>query len=283
MVRPMRTVLPEVPESCFLVEPMARGTCPVLAWAAREIAAVDPEAVLVSLHSDHLIRPMSGFAETVQAAIGLAREDGLLVTLGVVPDRIETGFGHIQLGNPIPRPGGIEAFRVAAFHEKPSAAVAKRYVRRGFLWNSGIFVWKASVFLEELARRTPEVAGPLTATAGEPPASFFERVPNCVIDTALLERSERVGCVKAQFAWDDVGSWEALARVRDPDAAGNVVQGPGTVVDGKGNIVFAEGGRVVVYGAEHLVVVRTGEVTLVATREHAADLKSLLRTLGEET
>lgn len=283
LAAPFRAALPSLPSSSYLVEPAARGTCPVLAWAAWEVARVDPDAVLVSLHSDHLIRPLEAFQDTVRAAAHLARTEDLLLTIGVRPDRVETGYGHIQPGAPLPSTPGSEAFRVAAFHEKPDAETARRYVDDGYLWNSGIFVWKAGVFLDEVRRHAPEVAACFPILEADGPEAFFREVPVCVVDTAVMERSDRVGCVKATFAWDDVGSWEALARTRDPDGAGNVAVGAGRFVASSGNVVFSEGGEVILFGVEDLVVVRTADRTLVLPRSRAADLKSLLKEMGEST
>jgi len=275
------TVLPDLPATSYLTEPRARGTCPVLTWAAWEVARTSPDAVLVSLHADHVIRPLHAFLDTVRAAVHLASTEDLLVTIGVVPDRVETGYGHIQPGPALEAPKGTTAFRVATFREKPDADTARRYVEAGYLWNSGIFVWKASVFLEEVRRHAPEVAGCLPVLEREGPEAFFRTVPVCVVDKAVMERSDRVGCVRATFAWDDVGSWEALVRTSEADGAGNVVIGDGSAVDASGNVVFAEGGRVVLYGVRDLVVVRTADTTLVLPRARAADLKALLKELGE--
>jgi mannose-1-phosphate guanylyltransferase len=278
---PFRAVLPDLSSAAYLVEPEARGTCPVLAWAAWELGRLDPEAVLVSLHSDHLIRPVEAFRDTVEAAAVVARTQNMLVTMGIRPDRVETGYGHIQPGDEVAAPEGARAFRVAAFHEKPDAGTARTYVDAGYLWNSGIFVWKASVFLDEVRRHAPEVAACLPLLETEGPEAFFASVPVCVVDTAVLERSDRVACVRATFAWDDVGSWEALARTRDADAEGNVILGDGSAVEGGGNVIFADGGRVVVFGVDNLVVVRSGDTTLVLPRGRAADLKKLLKRLEE--
>lgn len=283
LVGPFRAAMPDLPGESYLVEPQARGTCPVLAWAAWEIARRDPEAVLVSLHADHAIHPPSAFRDTVRAAARLAQEENLLLTVGVRPDRVETGFGHIQPGDALSSAGPGRAFRVRAFHEKPDADTARRYVADGYLWNSGIFIWKAATFLEEVERHAPEVAEHLPVLASDGPDAFFRSVPVCVVDRAVMERSDRVGCVEASFEWDDVGSWEALARTRAGDQAGNVVVGEGTVVDGSGNIVFAEDGRIVLFGIDDAVVVHSGGRTLVLPRARAAELKSLLRTLGEAT
>lgn len=281
LAAPFRRALPDLPEASYMLEPQARGTCPVLAWAAWEVARRDPEAVLVSLHSDHLIRPLSAFLDTVRGAARLARAERLLVTVGVRPDRVETGYGHIQPGPALPAPGGLEAFRVAAFHEKPDADTAERYLEAGYLWNSGIFAWKASVFLEEVVRHAPEVAARLPVLERDGAEAFFAAVPVCVVDTAVMERSDRVACVRATFEWDDVGSWEALSRTRAPDAAGNVVVGAGRMVDASGNVVFADDGDVVLFGVNDLVVVRSGGTTLVLPRARAGDLKSVLGRIGE--
>lgn len=255
----------------------------MLAWAARRLVELDPDAVMVSLHADHLIEPLEAFRETVDAAVTVAARDNLLVCVGVVPDRVETGYGHVEPGEPIDVAGGARAYRVRAFHEKPDRETAQRYVDAGYLWNTGIFVWKASVLLEEIERHAPEIAEhlPLLDQSAE---AFFDAVPVSVIDRAVMERSERAATVAATFTWDDVGSWEALSRTRQRDREDNVAVGDARLVEAHGNVVFAEEGSVVIFGADDLVVVRTGETTLVLPRDRAADLKSLLSELeGERT
>jgi mannose-1-phosphate guanylyltransferase len=278
----IRRVLPDLPEQSYLVEPRARGTCPALAWAASEIQRLDPGAVMVSLHADHLVRPQPEFRRTIDAAARLALGESLLVTLGVAPDRVETGFGHVRLGEAIECAPGIEAFRVAGFHEKPDAESARAYMTEGCLWNTGIFAWRPEVFLEELRSHAPDVAEHLLRAGPGGVEAFFDAVPSCAVDQAVLERSRRIACVRATFSWDDVGSWEALSRIRLSDDAGNVLEGPGSrVVDGHGNIVVAEEGRLVLFGTDDLVVVRSGETTLVTPRARAGELKALLKALGE--
>jgi mannose-1-phosphate guanylyltransferase len=278
LARPFATALKGFPTDGYWIEPRARGTAPVLAWAAQKLAALDPEAVMVSLHADHLIRPLDAFEKSVAAAVRVARKDGALVCLGVPPDRIETGYGHVEPGAPIDTGGDIEASRVRAFHEKPDPATAKRYVDQGYLWNTGIFVWKASVLLEEMTRHAPEVA-PYLPLIEKGDKAFFDAVPVSVIDRAVMERSDRVATVRATFTWDDVGSWEALARSRPADADGNVAVGPAQAVDSHDNVVYAEQGEVVLFGVRDLVVVRTAGKTLVLPRDRAADLKTLVTEL----
>lgn len=280
LVAPFRSVVDRLPDTSYWVEPRARGTAPVLAWAAYKLLRLDPEAVMVSLHADHLIRPIEAFQETVATAVEVARRDELLISIGVEPARIETGYGHVEPGAPLADAGAARAYRVRAFHEKPDADTARRYVDEGYLWNTGIFVWKASVLLEEIELHAPAVSECLPLIE-QGDAVFFDAVPVGVIDRTVMERSERVGTVAATFSWDDVGSWEALSRTRPADASGNVVLGAGRAVHASGNIVFSEGGSVVLFGTQDLIVVRTEETTLVLPRSRAADLKELLAELEE--
>jgi mannose-1-phosphate guanylyltransferase len=277
---PFQEAMRDVPGDAYWVEPRARGTGPVLAWAARRLVELDPDAVMVSLHADHLIEPLEAYRETVDAAVLVAARDEMLVCVGVPPNRVETGYGHVEPGEPIDIGEAARAYRVRAFHEKPDAETAQRYMEAGYLWNTGIFVWKASVLLEEIERHAPEISAHLPLL-DESDEAFFEAVPVSVIDRAVMERSERVATVAATFTWDDVGSWDALARTRSPDAAGNVVVGDATAVEAKGNVVFSEEGNVVLFGVEDLVVVRTGDTTMVLPRERAADLKTLLSALDK--
>jgi mannose-1-phosphate guanylyltransferase len=282
LARPFATVLTDFPREGYWIEPRARGTAPVLAWAAHELVRIDPDAVMVSLHADHLIRPLDAFRATLEAAVFVARSAGALVCIGVTPDRIETGYGHVEPGAPLDAPHGMSAFRVRAFHEKPDRETARSYVERGYLWNSGIFVWRASVLLEEIEQHAPEISAH-THLLEHHADSFFDVVPVSVIDRAVMERSRRVATVRATFSWDDVGSWEALSRTRAPDAMGNVAVGASSAVEAKDNIVFSEDGEVVLFGVHDLVVVRTADRTLVLPRSRAADLKTLLSELEART
>jgi len=282
LARPFASVLTDFPEDGYWIEPRARGTAPVLTWAAHKLTGIDPEAVMVSLHADHLIRPLEAFRDSVEAAVAVARRESALVCIGVPPNRIETGYGHVEPGEALGGTTGVRAYRVRAFHEKPDHATARKYVERGYLWNTGIFVWKASVLLDEIERHAPEVSAH-THLLEENPDSFFDVVPVSVIDRAVMERSDRVATVRATFTWDDVGSWEALSRTRAADESGNVSVGAARVVDSNGNVVFSEEGEVVLFGVDDLVVVRTADRTLVLPRSRAADLKTLLGELGATT
>lgn len=279
LVTRLRDALPGLPASTYAVEPSARGTAPVLAWAASLLAGLDPDAVMVSLHSDHHIEPVGAFVDVVHAAAELAAREDVLVTVGARPDRPETGYGYIQVGESIATGFEAGAFRVGSFHEKPDSATAAEYLAAGHLWNTGIFVWTAARFLEEIRRHAPEIGDHLQLLEDADPTAFFDAVPRISVDVAVMERSERVAVVPATFDWDDVGAWHSLFRTRPHDDADNAVVGDGHVVEGHGNVVFADDGPLVLFGVDDLVAVRTHGVTLVTTRERAPDLKSLLSRL----
>jgi mannose-1-phosphate guanylyltransferase len=275
-------VVDRLPDSSYWIEPRARGTAPVLAWAAWKLARLDPDAVMVSLHADHLIRPIESFRETVAVAVEVARRDELLISICVKPDRIETGYGHVELGEALPEAGPARAYRVHTFHEKPDSETARRYVDKGYLWNTGIFVWKASVLLAEIETHAPDLFRHLPLI-DESDVAFFDAVPVSVIDREIMERSDRVGTVAATFEWDDVGSWEALSRTKASDESGNVFVGPGHAVNSSGNVTYSEKGSVVLFGVSDLIVVQTDDTTLVIPRDRAADIKTFLAKLEEES
>jgi mannose-1-phosphate guanylyltransferase len=261
----------------LLLEPAARGTAPVLAWAAHTIAREAPEAVMLSLHADHVIEPAAAFRESLSRAASLSREHGLLFTLGAPPTRPETGYGYIAPGAALTEDGA--AHRVARFVEKPDAATAARYIAEGCLWNTGIFIWPVQLLLEEVRRHTPELAALLPLLDRGDTAAFFEQAAPLSIDEGLLERSDRVAVLQASFAWDDVGAWDAVSRTRPSDGAGNVSVGDGHFVDAANCIAWSEEGSVVVFGVDDIVVVRSGDITFVAARERAPELKTLLEQL----
>jgi len=282
LVGPFRTALPELPDSTYMVEPRARGTAPVLAWAAWTAAQHDPGTVLVSLHADHRVEPEQAFSSLLADAVAIAGDTGDLLTVGVRPDRPEVGYGYIQPGEDSGRAGGTTARRVSAFHEKPDEDTAARYVEGGFLWNTGLFVWRADAFLDEVRRSTPEIAACFEMLEAGDVEGYFDSVPSISVDHAVLERSDRVSVVDATFDWDDVGSWAALERTLPHDASDNVHMGPVHLVDSSDSIGASDGDPIVLWGVENLVVVRASGVTLVMPRDRAPHLKQLLAQLPDD-
>ena len=279
----LTAALPELSPGSFLWEPMARSTAPALVWATWLAWRRDPDAVIVSLHSDHVVRPSAAFRSLLARAAGIAASADVLLTVGARPDRPDPGYGYLQPGDALDGvgdEGGHEPPRhVVRFHEKPDATRAAGYIRQGFLWNTGIFVWRAAVFLEELRAHAPGLAALIPRLEAGDVDGFFRHAPAVSVDEAVLERSRRCATLRASFHWDDVGSWEALARTRQPDGSGNTGVGNVSFVESGDNIVYGEAGPVVLFGVRDLVVVVAGGVTMVTTREHARELKRLLEHL----
>lgn len=270
-----RALVPTLPPSNVIGEPRAAGTGPALVWAALEIErrAGDAE-VMLCVHSDWAIGDDDEFRATLERAAQVAERHDALVTVGVVPARPDPGLGYIHPGQQVDG-----ANRVARFVEKPDRATAERMVREGYLWNSGIFVWRVRDLLAEVRSHTPEIAGAFEGEAREDIQRFYESVKSITIDHGLMERSPRVFVLPGNFGWDDVGTWGALLRVRKRDAGGNATAGRVRAIDATDNVVHADAGAVVLYGVRDLVVVTRPGLTLVTTRDRAADLKTLLEQL----
>jgi mannose-1-phosphate guanylyltransferase len=274
--RPIREAVPGLGPDSFLIEPTAKGTAPVLAWAAAEIERIEPGAVMASLHADNVISPAVAFRSQLARIAAASASHRRLFTIGVTPTRPETGYGYIEPGRSL---GDDESFQVDRFVEKPDEATAKAYVERGFLWNTGSFVWPAALLLEELRAHTPEIAVHLPLLDDGRIGEFFANVPSITIDVALLERSDRIAVARAAFEWDDVGAWDAVARTREADAAGNVAVGDAHFVESENCIAWSESGSVVTFGASDMIVVHSGGITFVAPRHRAPELKKLLDRL----
>ena len=277
LVPAIQELAPALPPQNIVAEPKPAGTAAALTWAAQEIERRDPDGVMISVHADWAIGDADGFRDALQRGVDLATRHSALVTVGVVPTRPDPGFGYIWPGEVVEG----DARRVRQFVEKPDRARAEQMVRDGFLWNSGIFVWRTADFLAEVRRHTPEVAPALDAARGDITA-FFSSVRSVSVDVGVLERSDRVIVIPGDFGWDDVGTWGALRRVRKVDAAGNATSGAAWPVDARGNVVHAEGCDVVLYGVDDLVVVSRDGLTLVTTVERAADLKTLVDALPSD-
>jgi len=269
---------PSVPRRNIIGEPRAAGTAAALAWAATEIVReTGPQSIMICVHADWSIGDDNGFREALVAAEGVAIAEHALVTVGVVPTRADPGFGYIQPGEDT----GEAARHVTRFVEKPDRARAEWMVHEGYLWNSGIFVWRAGDFLEEVRALTPEISHALAASGSDSAGldAFFAAVTPVSVDVGVLERSARVRVVSGDFGWDDVGTWGALRRVRPEDEAGNVSNGSIHALDASGNVVHSDGATVVLYGVSDLVVVSRGQLTLITTTDRSADLKTLLDSL----
>ncbi|RJX34634.1 MAG: mannose-1-phosphate guanyltransferase [Desulfarculus sp.] len=282
--------LPQVPASQVLAEPLPRNTAPAAGLAAAWVARRDPEAVCLVLPADQIITQESLFIDTLRRAVELAQAEEVLVTLGLSPRYPATGFGYIECGRVLDS-AQPQVCAVQAFHEKPDLATAQGYLASGrHLWNSGMFVWRARVLLEEIQRHLPELAAGLAELAlalGVPEqeaalARVYPRLPSISVDHGVLERSARLRVVRADFGWSDVGSWEAMAELWPPDETGNACQdGPVLAIEAQGNLVSAQGRLAALLGVSGLVAVVTDDVLLIMPKERSQEVKRFVEMLKE--
>ncbi len=272
-------LLTHIPNENILGEPQPASTGPALTWATVHAVQRDPNASILSLHADWFVGDDHAFRKTASRALDVAEGHDVLVTVGIVPDRPEVGYGYIEPGDPLEGEAEEDARSVARFTEKPSSEDAVRLVASGALWNSGLFAWTAARFLAETRAVATEISGVLVQLEAGAVQDFFASVPAIAVDYSHFERSERVAVVPGNFPWDDVGTWSALSRVRPQDDSGNVLVGDTVQCDASNCVAWAEDGAVVIDGVQGLVVVQANGVTLVTTTERSAHLKQLLASL----
>lgn len=272
----------------ILLEPVARNTAPAIALAALHALSIDAEATLLVLPADHLIEDEGAFRSAIDTARTLA-DDGWLVTFGIRPDYPETGYGYILSGDALVEGGD----RVARFVEKPDRETAERYVADGtYAWNSGMFLFKAQRYLDELARFAPAMLDAVRmAYAGASRDLDFIRIdrdafaasPNDSIDYAVMEKTGRAAVVPVSCGWSDIGSWSALWSVAQRDADGNRHEGDVIAVDTRGSLVRASDRRMIAtLGVEDLVIIDTPDATLVARKDRVQDVKTLVDRLAAD-
>lgn len=286
-----RAQLGERQTGVFLLEPVGRNTAPAVALAAHHIAdRFGRDALMLILAADHLIKNQVAFGAAVDRAASLA-EQGKLVTFGIVPSGPETGFGYIESGDVVG-----EGRQVVRFVEKPSLQKAKEYVASGnFLWNSGMFCFKAGVILEEMSRHAPEIATAAEAcwvalcqensasdTMLEIPTEAFAAVPDISIDYAVMERSANVAVVSADFGWSDIGSWSAVSELVEADDDNNRSVGQAVFVDSKNTFVQSEDRLVAAVGVDNLMIIDTPDALLVAHPDKAQDVKKVVAQLKKQ-
>ncbi len=277
-----------------IAEPAARNTAPAIGLAAALVAAHDPSGIMAVLPADHFIKNEGMLRDTLTFA-GDAARNGVLVTLGILPSRPETGYGYIEAGMDAVDAGHAQGpFPVRCFVEKPPLAEALRYLDEGnFFWNSGMFIWRADTILGEMETFMPALHGKLvklmranaaTGKTGlkERIAALYQDIESVSIDYGVMEKSSRVQMVPVEMGWSDVGSWSALPEVIEPDNNGTVcVNAAGHIaIDSSDCLIYADGRMVATVGVHNLVVVSTPDAILVCDRERCQDVKKVVERLG---
>ena len=275
----------------LLGEPVGRNTCLAFGLAAIHLFKSDPEAVMVVLSADHLIRPVERLLEILKAGASVALVEDRLITIGIVPTRPETAYGYIKMGNLYRNEAEIPIYEVSGFTEKPKAPIAHDYYySRNYLWNSGMFIWSAKAILDAIAVCQPEMKKLLDTysehigTDAEAAArqELYEKGFSISIDFAVLEKAENVLTIRADIVWDDIGDWNALERYKERDADNNVLLGDTVALDSYETTVYnSDEGIVACLGVSDLIVVRTAKITMVVHKTRAAEIKNILARLSE--
>ncbi|RMH18108.1 MAG: mannose-1-phosphate guanylyltransferase [Acidobacteria bacterium] len=280
LLAPVRDQLPDVPAAQFLVEPVGRNTAPAIGYALHCMPAAVRSEVVAVLPADHRIADPASFRRTLGLAAEVAARDDRILTLGVKPHRPEPGFGHLELGEPLPRAEGLR--RVRRFTEKPDPETAARWTAAGtHLWNAGMFVFRGTTLLAALARHAPQIARGLEAIADRPDRlqELYPQLDATSIDYGVMEHLDALATLPLDCGWSDLGSWQALAEVAAAGSDGNAVRGDATVIDARDNLVAAEEGHVAVLGVSGLVVVRTADAVLVMPKKRAQEVRKIVDSL----
>jgi len=288
----IKSSIDDIDDHHIIAEPEGRNTCLAIGLAAVHLKKTDPAAVMVVLSADHLIRPAARLLSIIEAGADIASVEDRLLTIGIVPTRPETGYGYIQVGDLYRADAEQAVYEVQAFKEKPKVAIASQYFySQNYLWNSGMFIWSADSILGAMKRYQPEMWALLeeyekhigSGREETARAEMYKRATSISIDFAVLEQADNVLTIKGEIVWDDIGNWRALERYKHKDQENNVVVGNATVVKSYDVTVYNEcDGLIACFGVSDLVIVRSGDITMVAHRTQVENVKELLAVLADD-
>jgi mannose-1-phosphate guanylyltransferase len=289
-VNALRKITPEIPKANFLIEPMPRGTASVVALAAAEIQKLDPDGIIAILTADHFIENIKGFQKLLSSAFSLART-GALVTLGIQPTYPATGYGYIEIQNALKTKN---AFTVKRFVEKPSEPKAIEFLKdKGYFWNSGMFIWKVDVILDEFRTYMPDLFQKIklispflgTSHTSRKFTEIWESIIPETIDYGIMEKSTKVVVLTtSDLGWNDVGSWDSLFDVLKPNADGNIVLDARHVsFDTQQTLVYSssENKLIVTLGITNTIIIETPDALLICPRGESQRVKDLVKFLRE--
>jgi mannose-1-phosphate guanylyltransferase len=293
----VRRELRGIPASQILAEPVGRNTAAAIGLAAIHLAYARGDALMAVLPSDSYVTNAAEYRRLVRAALDLARTPGHLVVLGIPPTRPETGYGYIEAGKASARAGGVAAYTVRRFTEKPALPVARRYLSAGrYFWNAGMFFWRASTYLENLQRFLPATHAALSDLAktigtrkyAEALRRIYPRLDNISVDYAIMEpatrdtRTPTVFVLPAKVGWSDIGSWQAVFELLASQPGANVSASPHFALDATGNYFWSPKKFVAAIGLDNLVLVETDDAILVCPRDRSQDVGKIVKWLEQQ-
>ena len=286
----IKNQLPELNDAMVVAEPQGKNTAPCIALAAYKLFKKDADGVMVVLPADHMIGEEEEFRKSVRSAVEAACMGDYLTAFGIVPDRPETGYGYIELGESALEMKSVTAFKVKSFTEKPDKVRAEQYLENGtHIWNSGMFVWKITTIIEAFEKYLPSISRAMTGilpalnTREEPEAIIeaYNTIEEISIDYGIIEKAANVLVIPIDVKWNDVGCWASLADVWDTDDTGNSGRGEFLALDSTGCIISSPHKVSVLVGVEDLIVVDTADALLVCRKDRAQDLRRLQERLEE--
>ena len=290
MVEQIRSICPELPPENILLEPVGRNSAPCLGLAAINAKKrLGAETTMLAMPADGLIEDKEGFVRRAEVAFSAAESGDWLLTFGIKPTRPETGYGYLELGEALDEERGI--YRVKRFHEKPDFIDAKRYhASNEFLWNSGMFAFRADTFLSAVSMHAPGLAeglARLEEALGTPEyparlAEIFPTLPAESVDYAIMEKADNILTVRTDIGWDDIGNWDALDRLVEKDADGNVVVNRALTVESGDNIIVGEDVTIATLGVEGLIIVATKDAVLVTRKDQGHNIRKLIEKIKED-
>jgi len=282
---------PMLPKENLIYEPVGKNTLPCIGLAAMFAEKENPDGIMVVSPSDHLIENDALFKETVLAASKIADEYNGIVTIGITPTHPATGYGYVQTEKEIGVGEKIRQFKVKQFVEKPDEKTASTYLKEGgFYWNSGLFVFKISIFLESVKEFAPQLYADLRkiqAELGNPSFdqtldTIYRAVESISVDYGIMEHAKNIYLVEGNFEWNDLGSWESVYLADKKDENGNACSGEAVIMDSKNSYVYSDSGLITFVGLDDVIVVQDGNTTLVCKREKAEDVKLIVNQLKAE-
>jgi mannose-1-phosphate guanylyltransferase len=279
-----------IPSENIIGEPIGRNTAPCIGLAALLLPKRHGHQPMLVLPADHLVEPLDRFESLVRSAAGYVAEHGGLLTFGIKPTRPETGYGYIHTGEEVFNDGVAQIYRARAFLEKPTVDKARVFLEDdAYYWNSGMFLWMTNYILDEISTHIPDLHAILkqieteigTRPLPEVLNDIYAKAPSISIDYGVMEKSSDVVVMRADFKWNDVGSWEFIRDIRRPDANGNVSVGDHVFIDASENTVVSSDRLVALLGVDDVVVVDGGDTLLVCTRDRAQEVKKIVETLRD--
>jgi len=276
--------LPELPSDNIISEPESRNTAPAICLSTLRIHAKDEDAIIASLHSDHVIPDEKVYMDSLLEAYTAAEKGDSVVTIGLKPTRIETGYGYIKIGEKLKGSSKCGVYKSEGFREKPEYDTAKRYVESGnYMWNGGMFIYRASHMLDLFRKHLGEIINPLENLEGGNLAEVYKKLPRISIDYGIMEKTDNILVVSTFCRWTDIGIWTSMEEIFEKDEDGNCVKRDlSVIIDSSDNIIFSNHTPIACIGVKDLIIVNTPNGVLVCDKSRAQDVRKITEMLKKK-